>query len=359
MPAWITHLGYAKPGPAVAQAEYAAWMETRLVAGTSIEKWRRFNARVGVHARHSVLDVFGADGERYWPPAGVGAPGTAERSRDFSRLAPPLAMDAITAMAGGPHLVAELVKGVTDVVVATCTGAVAPGLDVDLVKRLGLPGSTRRTVVGFMGCQAAIPALRVARDTCVAKPGARVLVVCCELSSLHLQAGPDDDALLAACLFGDGASAALVADAPEGLALRCCGEATALIPASGDQMSWYAGDRGFVLGLSPHITASLRHELAPLAKALAADAGITSAAAVSWIVHPGGPRILDAAEAALDLPRGHLDASRHALAEGGNRSSGTVLAILHDHPAISVPGRFGMIAFGPGLTAEALLLERS
>jgi predicted naringenin-chalcone synthase len=361
MPAWITHLGYAKPGPAVAQGDYATWMETRLVAGTSLEKWRRFNARVGIVARHSVLDVFGAEGGRYWPRDGIGAPGMAERSRDFMRFAPPLALAAIADMAGGAERVAALVAGVTDVVVATCTGAVAPGLDVELVKRLGLPGSTRRTVVGFMGCQAAIPALRIARDACLAKPGSRVLVLCCEISSLHLQPGPDDDALLAACLFGDGASAALVASAPDGIALAMTGEATALIPDSGGQMSWYAGDRGFVLGLSPHITASLRQELAPLATALGAQGTQVTehAAETTWIVHPGGPRILDAAEAALALPRGHLDPCRHALAHGGNRSSGTVLAILRDHPARSARGRIAMIAFGPGLTAEALMLEHA
>jgi predicted naringenin-chalcone synthase len=386
MPAWITHLGHALPGPAVAQAAFATWMEPRLAPGTSLEQWRRFNARVGIVARHSVLDVFGAEGERYWPRDGVGAPGTAERSRDFSRLAPPLAEAAVVAALapGRPGDLPAALAGVTDLVVATCTGAVAPGLDIALIQRLGLSGSVRRTVIGFMGCQAAIPALRVARDACLANPRARALVVCCELSSLHLQPGPDPDALLAACLFGDGASAALVqgGDTRVGLGLRFAGDATALVPGTGDQMSWYAGDRGFVLGLSPHITASLRHELAPLATALLARVGqdprapVTPAAAIDphsaarpaaqapaaqarWLVHPGGPRILDAAEAALDLPAGALDVSRQALAHGGNRSSGTILAILQDDLARAWRGPVGLIAFGPGLSAEALLLDRA
>jgi predicted naringenin-chalcone synthase len=374
MPVWLSRVGYALPGPPVAQEEFARWMEPRLAPGADRARWRRFNARVGIAHRHSVLEVFGPEGERYWPPGGTGAPGTAARSRDFSRLAPPLALAAVAAAlapAGQPpparaqpHAPAAGLEGITDLVVATCTGAVAPGLDIELIQRLGLPGSTRRTVVGFMGCQAAIPALRVARDACLARPGARALVVCCELSSLHLQPGPDEDALLAACLFGDGAAAAVVesGDSPVGLGLRFAGEASALIAGSGAQMSWYAGDRGFVLGLSPHITASLRGELAPLAGRLLEGSGFAAGAGTRWIVHPGGPRILDAAADALGLARGPgndaLEHSRRALAEGGNRSSGTVLAILRAETAAPWRGPLGMIAFGPGLTAEALLLER-
>ncbi|MBA2480220.1 MAG: type III polyketide synthase [Planctomycetes bacterium] len=350
--AWITHVGHAMPGPAVAQREFATWMEPRLVPGTSVARWRRFSERVGVAFRHSVLDVFGAEGQAFWPIEGREPPGTAERSRMFDRRALPLAVSAVSA-AGIRDL-----SGISHVVVATCTGAIAPGLDIQLVEALGLARSVRRTVIGFMGCYAAIPALRVARDACRADPSAKVLVVCCELSSLHLQAGPSDDALLAACLFGDGASAALVAggDAPGPAAVRIVGDASALIPDTSAHMTWYAGDRGFVLGLSPAITSSLSRDLGRLCADMLPPGVAPSQA--RWIIHPGGPRIVDVAAKTIGIDESHVAASRRALNQGGNRSSGTVLAILADELTRPWSGPMGMFAFGPGLTAEALLLER-
>jgi predicted naringenin-chalcone synthase len=349
-PAWITHLGYALPGPALGQDAIGEWLEQRLAPGSNRERWRRFSRRSGVAERHSVVDLLGDEGQELWPRGGLGHAGTARRSALFEQRALPLATAAVRAAA-------EDLAGVTHLVVATCTGAVAPGLDLQLVRELGLSRSVRRTLIGFMGCYAAIQALRVARDACRADPSARALVVCCELSSLHFQAGPSDDALLAACLFGDGASAAIVQAAPRalGVGLRLAGDASAIIPDSAGQMVWYAGDQGFVLGLSPAITGALAGDLAPLRDELL---GERREAPARWVVHPGGPRILDAAERALALEAGALDGSRRALARGGNRSSGTVLAILADEVRDSWRGPLGMMAFGPGLTAEALLLER-
>ncbi len=350
--AWITHVGHAVPGEPVPQEAFARFMEPRLAPGTSIERWRKFNARSGVSIRHTVIDVFGGEGAAFWPIDAKAPAGMAARSVLFDQRALPLAAAAVAAANPGD------LSTITHLIVTTCTGAVAPGLDIQLVRSLGLAGSVRRTVIGFMGCYAAIPALRMARDICRADPVAKVLVVCCELSSLHLQAGPSNDALLAACLFADGASAAIIqgGDQPIGMGLRIAADASALIADSGDHMTWHAGDTGFVLGLSPAITASLSGDLAPLcAQLLGADAVPDSA---RWIVHPGGPRILDATAKALRLGDHALDSSRAALDQGGNRSSGTVLAILAEEIRQPWRGNIGMLAFGPGLTAEALLLER-
>jgi len=350
--AWITHLGYAVPGQPVAQQAFATWMEPRLRPGTSIERWRRFNARAGVDFRHSVLDVFGAEGEAFWPLAGADSPGTERRSRLFAERALPLALAAVRAAIPG-----EL-PAITHVVTATCTGAVAPGLDLQLVQALRLPFTVQRLAVGFMGCYAAVQALRVARDACKADPAARVLVVCCELSSLHLQAGPADDALLGACLFADGASVAVVQaePIPEGVNLRIVADRCSIIPDSEAHMRWFAGDHGFVLGLSPAITGALSHDLAPFVAGLL---GSRDPAAVRWVVHPGGPRILEAVERALALDATRLASSRAALRQAGNRSSGTVLAILRAELDTPWQGAIALMAFGPGLTVESMLLERA
>ncbi len=350
--AWISHLGYAVPGTAIAQEAITEWLEPRLAEGSNRRRWRGFAARSGIAWRHSVLDLLGADGDALWPMGGTGALGTAARSRLFSRHALPLAVAAIRNTI--PGNLAEI----THLVVATCTGAVAPGLDLQLVHALSLAPTVRRTVVGFMGCYAAIQALRIARDACQANPASVVLVVCCELSSLHMRGGPSDDALIAACLFADGASAAVVRgrDTANGLGLRISGDHAAIIPETGDQMVWYAGDQGFVIGLSASITGSIAGDLEPFSRELL---GGRPAREIRWVIHPGGPRILDAVERALRLPEDSLGGSRRALRQAGNRSSGTILAILADELATPWQGEIGMMAFGPGLTAEAMLLERS
>ncbi len=348
--AHISHLGTALPGQPIDQEAIGDWLAPRLPDARARARWRRLLCAARVSARHSVLDLLGEDAGALHAADGRGL-GTAARSQLYARHALPLAVAAVQA-AG-----LDAVAGVTHLVVATCTGAIAPGLDLQLARALGLPGSVKRTVIGFMGCYAAIQALRVARDACAADGGAQVLVVCCELCTLHLGATDSESALVAASLFADGASAALVrpgAGATGSLAIR--GDQAAVIPFTDEHMMWYAGDQGFVLGLSRAVTGAIGAAIAPVARDLLAGRPPSEA---RWVVHPGGPRILDACESALGLGDGALAGSRAALAGAGNRSSGTILAILEDELRAPWRGEVGLMAFGPGLTAEAMLLERA
>jgi alkylresorcinol/alkylpyrone synthase len=213
-------------------------------------------------------------------------------------------------------------------------------------------------MIGFMGCYAAIPALRVARDTCLAHRDARVLVVCCELGSLHFQPGPADAAMLASCLFADGAAAAIVAaaDEPIGLGLALSGDACVLIPESSDAMAWEAGPQGFLIHLAPSVAPRIAEDLGRVAVDLIGSGRVPRD--VRWIVHPGGPRILDTVADRLDLGDGALASSYRSLARGGNRSSATVLATLADDLGGAWHGPLALLAFGPGLTADAMLVER-
>jgi len=350
MPVWISHLGYALPGPAIAQADFANWMAQRLPAGSDPSRLLRFASRTGVDTRHAVLDLLGPEGELFYPRSGQPADALV-RSQAYVRLAPPLAVAAVRAACP------DGVGRVTHLVVATCTGSVAPGLDLMLVQALGLSPSVRRTMIGFMGCYAAMPALRVAWDAVRADPTARVLVVCCELSSLHLHTGPDDDALIGACLFADGASAAVVEASPDpiGTRLRLIRDACAVIPDTADEMAWVAAADGFRLKLSQAVSSSLGGALPGLTDGLLA--GIPRDQC-RFAVHPGGPRILSEVENVLALAPGALSASREALRHGGNRSSATVLAIIEDMCRSPWQGPLAAFAFGPGLTAEGLLLHR-
>jgi alpha-pyrone synthase len=350
MSVWITNLGYALPEFALEQQAFAEWFLPRLAPGSRTDRLQRFAQRSGVNKRYSVLNFLGEDGERFFPIGQAHADAGA-RNAIFADRALPLAIAAVRNACPGN------LPAITHVIVTTCTGAVAPGLDLQLINGLGLSPQVQRTMVGFMGCYAAIPALRLARDACRADPSAIVLVVCCELSSLHLQAGPEDDALLGACLFGDGASAAIVqaSDEARGLGLEVMASKCVVVPNTADQMAWVGGASGFNLRLSPGVSKSLALDMAPLVDSLLS--GITRDS-VKWTVHPGGPRILDDVERHLALKSGALDDSRTALSEAGNRSSGTILAILSDQVRQSWTGPCTLLAFGPGLTAESMLLKR-
>jgi len=349
-PVWISHLGHSHPGPSLDQGDLTGWMATRLAPGSDPQRFARFAQRCGVDRRHSVLDLRGGEADALYPPDGR-RPGHDRVSELFAQRAAPLAAEAVRRACDG-----EAPAGISHLVTATCTGAVTPGFDVQLVQRLGLGQGVRRTMIGFMGCYAAIPALRLARDICRAEPAARVLVVCCELCSLHLELGPADDALIAACLFGDGAAAAVVEAGPEplgaGIAL---GADCSLLAGDGDEsMAWRAGPHGFSISLSPYLARAIAQDLEPLVAALAPD----GASSRDWFVHPGGPRIIDAVAGRLGLDEAAVAGSRRALREGGNRSSMTILAMVADAVARDWRGSAVAVAFGPGLTIDAIGLER-
>ena len=204
--------------------------------------------------------------------------------------------------------------------------------------------------VTFMGCYAAVAALRSARHIVRSDADARVLVVCVELSTLHLQDNPALEPLLAMLQFGDGAAAALVTAAPRGFALDHPFATT--LPDSAALIRWDITDHGFAMHLSGEVPARIAAGLSDPAFAAAATGGRAPLEIDGWAVHAGGRSILDAVEHSLKLPDDALDASRAVLSDYGNMSSATlmfVLARLLDGP----PVRNGVaLAFGPGLAAE-------
>ncbi len=273
-------------------------------------------------------------------------PSTGARMARFEAEAPALAeaaCDALGLEAEGPR--------VTHLILATCTGFAAPGLDHWLIRRYGLPGHAERTVVGFMGCQAAINALKLARQAVRSDPAARVLVVNLELCSLHLQPTADLDQLMCFLLFADGCSAALVTGEPEGL--RMDGFRAALVSEARDHITWRIGDAGFDMTLSGMVPLTLARALPDHAEAIldgAAPEGIDL-----WAVHPGGRAVLDAVAHGMALPQGALAESRAVLRGHGNMSSATVMFVLRRMLESATPGQRGCaLAFGPGLSAETM-----
>src|SRR5690625_766650 len=213
--------------------------------------------------RHSVIDDFqpGARaGFFYGPGTGeVLCPTTGERNELYRREATPLAAQAARRVLDDARAPAA---GITRLITVSCTGFFAPGPDIELIHELGLHPGVERYHIGFMGCYAAIPALRLARSLVEAQPGARVLLVSVELCTLHLQAQHDPDSLVAASVFSDGAAAALVIGRREGpRSYRLDRFATALVPGASREMAWTIGDSGFLMTLWSKIPAVIEEHL--------------------------------------------------------------------------------------------------
>jgi predicted naringenin-chalcone synthase len=283
-------------------------------------------------------------------------PGTAARMARYERHAPDLAVAAIDAL--GPDLDRG---GITHLIVASCTGFVAPGLDQIVVRRAGLSSSVERTVVGFMGCYAAVNSLRLAHHIVRSEPDARVLVLNLELCSLHFQETADLEKLLSMLLFGDGCAATLVTAEPTGFALSDFRAVT--IDDSSELITWRIGDQGFDMHLSGEVPIRI-------GKALKAEfernepggllRGLRPTDFDAWAVHAGGRTILDAVEHGFELATDKLRWSRGVLRDFGNMSSATLMFVLQRMLGSDEAATSGMgMAFGPGLAAETFRFARA
>ncbi len=354
--AHINAIGTALP-PHEIHAAYHGLVDHMLPDPRKRAIYDRMAKRSAIDRRYSFIrtgdavdDGYEHAGSFYAPGA---YPGTSSRMRQYEKWAPELALDAIGQLDGD---IAD--QGITHVIVASCTGFVAPGLDQILIKRTGIDPSAERTLVGFMGCYAAVNSLRLAHHIVRSTPEARVLVVNVELCTLHLQETQDLDKLLAMLLFSDGASAALVTAEPKGIALLDFRAAS--IPGSADLITWHITDQGFLMHLDGHVPARIAEALG-MERSRNAPDGILRGQAVAdydlWAVHAGGRSILDAVERGLELPAEALAPSRAVLRENGNMSSATLMFVLARMMAGKTPGTppqsgIGM-AFGPGLAAES------
>lgn len=261
---------------------------------------------------------------------------------------------------------------ITHLVTVSCTGFVAPGLDHALIQAHKLRETVQRVHVGFMGCHAMVNGLRVAQAICQADGDAVALVSSVELCSIHQQYSEDPEQIVANSLFSDGSASAIVVPYRQALAMpqvdpswRMVSSLSLKVPDSADLMTWKIGDHGFQMTLSSQVPKRIEEELrAPLENWLE-TLGVSTKEIRQWVVHPGGPRILDAVEEAIGLGSESLSASRETLANYGNMSSPTIVFIMEEilrrSESEGLPREKGLwlvLGFGPGLHAEAILLER-
>jgi predicted naringenin-chalcone synthase len=370
----ISGVGTALPPFTITQEAMAAFSEPLCCEDANqAELSQLIYAHSGVRRRHSVLLEADCQAppvpQTFYPTHDCGrGPTTGRRMQEYEASAPPLAIAASQKALAA----ADLAPGdITHVVSVSCTGFMAPGIDMALVAGLGLKPTVERTHLGFMGCHGAINGLKVARGCLGAEPDGRVLVCCVELCTLHFYMGWDPEKIVANALFADGAAAVVCKrgshsgrdqetqsradklNVPEDWRLAAVG--TVRIPDSETAMTWRIGDFGFEMGLSRRIPELIGMHLRGYVESWLDRLDFRLSDIRSWAIHPGGPKILDAVELALSLSPASLGPSRGVLAEHGNMSSPTLLFILDRLRRACAPRPCVALGFGPGMVVEAAL----
>lgn len=348
--AWLNRIGTAVPRYDI-HAEFVDFARNALPDGRSRALFDRMAALADIEHRYSFFEPGPKPRDHILDSTGFyrrgDFPSTAARMALYQDAALSLARQAIDAL--------EFDRAtITHLIVASCTGFTAPGLDFHIMQDAGLPSSVERSIVGFMGCFAAVNALKLARHIVRSEPHARVLVVNLELSGLHLQEQWELEKMLSFLLFGDGCGASLVSAEPYGLALDRF--QAAVIPRSAELITWRIGDQGFEMYLSGQVPGRIRRWLRENGASLLNNR--TTNDIGMWAVHAGGRSILDAVQHALALPTDALRHSRDVLREFGNMSSATLIFVLDRILHASESGEGMAMAFGPGLTVESFAFHR-
>ena len=361
MSVWIHHIATEVPEHRHERAEVRELLKAWQPDVAKRRLVHVLHERSGIERRHSVLPDFCVQREallyRRDSEGLLISPGTAARNAVYARASRDLAVRLARKTLHGAAERGFTTADVTHVIFVSCTGFANPGPDFHLIRELGLRADVQRYTLGFMGCYAAFPALRMAGQFCEANASAVVLIVCLELCTLHLQLDDSPDSMLANSLFADGAAAAVVSARPPFPAknranLRLREFISALVPQGEAEMAWDIGDRGFNLVLSSYVPNVIGGNIRVLLESSLRGCGLAVDDIDRWAVHPGGRAILDRVQQSLALPSDALALSREILRDFGNMSSATILFVLQrliasaDEDAV-----VGAMAFGPGITA--------
>ncbi len=377
----ILALGTAVPPFKAAQQDIGDWMAEAFEGQRALQRLVRMAHRYsGIETRHGCTNDYHVPvAESRFAPGRLPAesPTTAERMEVYQRESVPLgtraAQDALARYAQAARATSpDVAATITHLITVSCTGFFAPGLDFGIAQALNLAPTVARQHVGFMGCSAAFNGLRAARDIARSQPDARVLVVCVELSSLHMQPSTERDLLVAASLFADGASAALVGQRAPGQPglFDLDGFHSQIKPDTADEMVWQIGDHGFSLRLSPRIP----DHLAEVAPGALIGLFMEDERPAFWAIHPGGRAIVDRLVDIYGLEAKEIASTYDILRRYGNMSSATILFVLDDlycrlqTGALALhdmdddvegnPAQAGVaMAFGPGLVVEMARLR--
>jgi len=365
MPAYIQNIATMVPEQSYEQQFLRDRMKEYV---TNEEKVQRIIHRIysnsGIEKRHTVIHDFNNNGDPrffFQKDGSMTMPSTGERNSLYTEKAKKLFVDtARKTIEDNPNI---KTRDITHVITVSCTGFFAPEPGFEIIKKLGLSPTTQRFHLGFMGCFAAFPAMKMAKAFCESQPDATVLVVCLELCSIHLQNSQLNDNLISASVFADGAAGMIVRNQkPSSIpGFQLSHFSTTIAKQSEKDMAWTIGDTGFEMVLSTYVPDIIESNLGEAIFPLLNNYTIESQQIKHWAIHPGGRAILDKVQQSFSLQDDQLTSSRKVLADYGNMSSATILFVLADllqRPADSDEESVLAMAFGPGLTIESGLFKK-
>jgi predicted naringenin-chalcone synthase len=351
----IVSIGTAVPGYCHHQMDIHSFMQTvYALPAAEARKLRFMYSQSGIAQRYSVVADYSKplNEWKFYPQSESlePFPSLEQRMAIYSKQAPLLSIDAIRDCLSHSYSP----QNITHLITVSCTGMSAPGLDLQVMELMDLKKTIFRTSVNFMGCYAAIHALKIADAICKTDKAAQVLIVCTELCTLHFQKEATMDNMASSLLFGDGASAALLMHdeaAPEGLLIDSF--YSEINPKGKRDMAWELSSSGFLMTLSGYIPDLIEEDFAAIVERALLQNGQSTADVSHWCIHPGGKKILQAIHKSLGFTNGQLQCSYDVLNEVGNISSATILFVLKNMLAekAGIKNLFAA-AFGPGLTVE-------
>jgi alkylresorcinol/alkylpyrone synthase len=359
----IVDISTALPPFGTDQAQIHTFMD-EIFTGSEDERRRLklLYERSGIHRRYSVIPDYNlANGKRTLYPETRNLepfPSLEQRMQKYHEAAAPLALKAIDGLKWP-------VRNITHIITVSCTGMSAPGLDLELMEELQVPRNVHRTSVNFMGCYAAVHALKMADAICRSELNARVLLVSVELCTLHFQKKQDYDNLTANAIFGDGTAACLIVsdnlkEEYEGVQLSTKGFYAEVHNEGKNDMAWQLSSTGFLMTLSSYIPQLIGTNIKGLLQNAEQSFGIGRDGIDIWAIHPGGRKILEAFASQLELKKEALQHSYEVLNDFGNMSSATILFVLKRIMEDStLSGNIFGAAFGPGLTMETFLMTKN
>ena len=356
----ITAIGTALPTHVHAQDNICAFAKN-IHCNNDIEKRKLqfLYHQSGINTRYSVLPDYSSsvDDRVFYPKTATlePFPNLEKRMEVYDAHATDLSIQAIENCIAGKLEK----KDITHLITVSCTGMSAPGLDLAIIEKMQLPVTIFRTSVNFMGCYAAIHALKLADALCNNAQNANVIIVCTELCTLHFQKENTADNITATLLFADGSSAALIqpsTHATKGILLKSFFSQIAF--KGKKDMSWQLSSKGFLMNLSGYIPNLVKEDFNALVQnALQANQLLISDV-THWCIHPGGKKIIEAIEKSTGVATEKFEDSYNILSKYGNMSSATILFVLQKiltnlqtAPTTNTAILFGA-AFGPGLTME-------
>lgn len=351
----IISIGTALPAYSHKQQDIFQFMQ-QVYAPSEVEKrkLRFLYTQCGIDQRYSVIPDYSRpvnDWKFYPQTEGLEPfPSLEQRMAVYNKKAPQLAVDAIrNCLHDKIHP-----KDITHLITVSCTGMSAPGLDLQVMELMDLDKSIFRTSVNFMGCYAAIHAMKIADAFCATDKNAKVMIVCAELCTLHFQREATMDNIASSLLFADGAAAVLLTHneaGVDGLVLDMF--YSEVMPKGKRDMAWELSSTGFLMTLSGYVPDLIQEDFSTVVERVLEKDNLKPADVTHWCLHPGGKRIVDAIKKSLSLEEADVAISREVLRRYGNMSSATILFVLKEmlQQKKKINKLFGA-AFGPGLTVE-------